>query len=381
MKDTLLDLWDTFRYWVEDNKQTAAGIVVLIIFLVILVYVLLPKPEGSELVEGVKPYTIAEVEAMKEVSTELDNTFSLLRVLNEGSQAEYPAYTVSVYLKKPFITEEDLMFEVEKLIDIYKWKSDFRMAGMKIKIFDRKEVFDKDFEPRATMYYAKKLTEETIKEEEDGGSYVYGEDVQEMNFRETIEAGEDPDYGEYELNLGAFRAMDKKENIIPLSDQEFSFYLKMHLYNTLKDGSDYAGAQLYLQWDLGRSLTKGGVNSIVKEFRKFQDRHLELRGQREYIDNLEYVKRDLAVERPQFLLFAETNQVIDDPLEAQKELIKFNPDVYLKPLQEYIDVKSDDIADEIEEEEKRKAEEAEKETQFEIEEDKESEESGPQEEE
>src|SRR5690625_3903245 len=86
MKDTLLDLWDTFRYWVEDNKQTAAGIVVLIIFLVILVYVLLPKPEGSELVEGVKPYTIAEVEAMKEVSTELDNTFSLLRVLNEGSQ-------------------------------------------------------------------------------------------------------------------------------------------------------------------------------------------------------------------------------------------------------------------------------------------------------
>lgn len=367
MRDTLLDLWDTFRYWVADNKQTAGGILVLIIFLGVVVYILIPKPQGSDLVKGVKPYTIAEVEAMKEVATELDDTFSLLDEYNEGSSLDYPAYNISVYLKKPFITEEDLMHEVNKLIDIYKWKEDFNLSGMKIQVYDRKEVFDMGLAPRATLYYYKSLTEDVLTPVEEGGSYVYGEDIYEMNFRETVEAGEKPDYDEYELNLGNFEAMRYKEDVIPLSDQEFSFYLKMHIYNELKGGSDYSGAQLYLQWDLGRSVTEGGVNTIVREFRKFQNRHLELRGQREYIENMEYFKRDLAIKKPQFLLFAETGMVVDDPLEAQKELINFNSSMYLKPLEEYIEDQSQEVSEQLKEEEQKRLEEDEEQTQFEIE--------------
>lgn len=346
--ERLLDIWDTFRYWVVDNKQLASGLVVMVMFLSFIVYILIPKPAGSEVVEGVAPYSLAEVEAMKEFSTELDDTFSLLEETTEGSNPDYPAFNVFLYLKKPFISENDLMAEVNKLIDIYKWREDYHLSGMKINIYDRKEVYDLGYEPRTTMYYMKKLSEETTLTEEEGGSYIPGTDVFEMNFQETIEVGEQPEYEDYVLNPGAFRAMKTDESITPLTDQEFSFYLKMYLYSALKDGSDYSGAQLYLQWDLGRSLTEGGVNTILREFRAFKDRHLDLNGQKEYIDNIEYIKRDLAIESPQFLLFAETGKIVSDPLEAQKELLKYNSSVYQRPLEEYVEERSTEISEELE---------------------------------
>src|SRR5699024_2170221 len=132
------------------------------------------------------PNTLAEVEAMKEVTEELDETFSLLEELDVTAQKEFPAYNISLYLKKPFINQRELELELEKFLEIYKWKTNNSLSGMKIQIYDRKEVFDRDLKPRATVYYAEKLTEEDLKDEEDGGTRERGEDTNEMNFQDTI---------------------------------------------------------------------------------------------------------------------------------------------------------------------------------------------------
>lgn len=367
MKDTLLDLWDTVRYWVEDNKQIAVGILIIIAFIGFIIFMYMPKPESSKLIKNSKPNTLEEVKEMKDVTESLDEDFSILDERKEGSQEKYPAYNLSLYMKKPFMNEDDLKKDIEKLIEIYKWKTDYNLSGMKIQLYDRKEVFEKDYLPRTTIYYSWKITEDAIKEEDEGGTFIYGDDIQDITYQDTIEAGKKPEYEEYVLDLGQFQQMKNDESITPLSDQEFSFYLKMHLYNELKEGSDYGGARMYLQWDLGRSLTKDGITAIVKEFREFQDRHLKLNGQREYIENLEFVKRDLAKESPQFLLFAETGEIVDDPLDAQKKLIEFSSGIYTKPLEDYIEEKSQDITDEVTEQEEERKEQEKKEKEKEIE--------------
>src|SRR5699024_3720124 len=79
-----------------------------------------------------------------------------------------------------------------------------------------------------------------------------------------------------------FDQMKYKDGVEPLTDQEFSLYLKMDMYSTLLGGSRYGGARTYLQWDLGKDVYKVGIAAIEKELDEVKDRDLELKGQVHY---------------------------------------------------------------------------------------------------
>src|SRR5699024_7177688 len=181
----------------------------------------------------------------------------------------------------------------------------------------------------------------------DLGKDVY-EDTNEMNFQDTIGREDDPDYEEYDLIVREFDQMKYKDGVEPLTDQEFSFYLKMDMYSTLLGGSRYGGARTYLQWDLGKDVYKDGIVSIEKEFEEFKDRHLELNGQVTYYDNEYLLKQEMVIDNPQFLLFVTEDEIEEDPLEAQKRLLELNEDLYKRPLEEYVEDKSNDLSEEFE---------------------------------
>jgi len=341
--DRLEDLW----YWILDNKQIVGGIVILLAVVGFFIYGKTGDFESNRLTPGYEPGTMEEVNAMKERSEDLDEVFSELEVRNVTVNEKYPAYDVSLYLKRPFISKRDLELQLTDFIDMYKWKTNDTMSGIKIDIYDRKEVFDKELLPRATVYYSKKFEAEDLLGEDEGGTRERGEDTNMMNFQDTIAAGKKPKYEDYDMIVRGFKPMTYSEEIIPLTDQEFSFYLKLDIYSTLAGGSKYGGVRTYLEWDLGKDLYKDGIVAIEREFDDFRKRHVGLGGQENYYDNEMILKQKLVVTDPQFLLYATQKKIEDDPLEAQNILLKSEPDLYKKPLQEYVEERSDDISDEF----------------------------------
>lgn len=341
--NTLEKIW----YWIVDHKQIV-GAAAIIIVLVYLFVIAKGGSDSNRLTPEVEPNTMAEVEAMKEESEELDKTFSQLDEIDVSVYSDYPAYEVSLFLKKPFINKKEFEDKLKDFIDMYKWKNNDMLSGMEIEVYDRKEVYDKDLKPRATVYYAEELSDEDLTDESDGGTREKGEDTNRMNFQDTIGEEEKPDYDEYDLTIHEFKNMTPKEEVDPLTDQEFSFYLKMDLYRTLMGGSRYGSAKTYLEWDLGKDVYKDGIVAIEREFEEFDERHTELGGQDSYYDNELLLKQDMVVSNPQFLLFVEKDEVEDDPIKAQKKLLEANPELYKKPLQEYIENRSEDISEEFE---------------------------------
>src|SRR5699024_4248089 len=252
--------------------------------------------DSNRLTPEVEPNTMAEVEAMKEESEELDKTFSQLDEIDVSVYSDYPAYEVSLFLKKPFINKKEFEDRLKDFIDMYKWKNNGMLSGMEIEVYDRKEVYDKDLKPRATVYYAEELSDEDLTDESDGGTREKGEDTNRMNYQDTIGEEEKPDYDDYDLTIHEFKNMTPKEEVDPLTDQEFSFYLKMDLYRTLMGGSRYGSAKTYLEWDLGKDVYKDGIVAIEREFEEFDERHTELGGQDTYYDNELLLKQEMVIE-------------------------------------------------------------------------------------
>src|SRR5699024_6979674 len=339
----LEDIW----YWIVDNKQIV-GAVILVALVVVIIVFAKTKGDSNRLTPEVESGTMQEVKAMKDVSEELDETFSMLDEINATVHHDYPAYEISLFLKKPFINKKEFEDRLKDFVDMYKWKTNDSLSGMEITVYDRKEVYDKDLKPRAFVYYAEELSEEDLTDVSDGGTRERGEDTNRMNFQETIGKDEKPDYDDYDLTIHEFKKMTPKEEVEPLTDQEFSFYLKMDLYRTLMGRSRYGSAKTYLEWDLGKDVYKDGIVAIEREFEEFDERHTELGGQDTYYDNELLLKQEMVIENPQFLLFVTRDEVEDDPIEAQKKLLEADPELYKKPLQEYIEERSGDISDEFE---------------------------------
>lgn len=351
------DWWYSFIYWVEDNVQYVVAGLILALFIGIMVFIRVGEGvEGNPLVEGVKKDTIEEVEAMKEVTGNVDDVFSLLGERRVGTHEEFPAYEIDIFLKKPFIHEADFKDALKEYIEIYKWKENYKLSGLKIRVYDRKQVYDENLLPRASVYYFEEIDPEQLLTEEEGGERLYGDDVMADNFLETIEAGEKPSYGNYDIRIDGFKDLELNKSIVPLTDQEFAFYLKMEMYQTILGGSKYGGAKLYLQWDLGKDVYKDGIVAIEREFENFNKRHLDIGGQHGYYENEYILKQQLAVEKPQFLLFALTNNVVDDPLDAQRELIKEDPELFKDVLEENIEEQVQDLVDDEDDEDEEEEE-------------------------
>ncbi|MCY8636571.1 hypothetical protein MOD96_01980 [Bacillus sp. S17B2] len=350
----LRDWFDNVRYFVEDHKRWFGwGIAAVLIGLLILVLVL-PDKSGSA---GVGSNTNNELKELKAGSKELEEVFSQLQETPVGTSDSLPAYEVSLYLKQPFISEDDLTADIQKYVDLMKLKvnddkNDKYLLGLKIKVYDRKIVFDKDLTPRATAYYM--LKKESSKDSKTEDQYDSLGDQDELIWDKTLQQTKNPNYKEdYQLLVNGFSELDDSQKITPLSDEEFAFYLKLNMYNSLM-GDTYGGAQLYLQWDLGRNVSNDGVVAIVNEFENFEKRQTDIGGLDDYYDNVDYLKQDLAIKNPQFLLFATTNEVVDDAQEAQKKLIESDPDLYTQVIEDHIQEKADQLGEQLNTDEKDK---------------------------
>ncbi|KLA07012.1 hypothetical protein B4086_5488 [Bacillus cereus] len=356
MRDKMEDI----KWFIQDHiKEIGAGIVVIVAIAIGVLF----TSGGSEKKGDVKENSKAELTQMEEQAETLRGIFSELQTSQQGIHKENVVLKVALYLKQPFLSEDELRTHLDDYMKLLKQKYSVDkkyVTGLEVSIYDRKIVFDKELQPRATAYYMlKKNKEEEATEDEqtEPKKDAFGNEIKRTKtnvarkvdmsrevWDETIAQSGEPKYENYEWVVTGFEPMNKETPTTPLSDEEFAFYLKLNQYSALM-GSLTGGAQLYLQWDLGQNVFKDGVGAILKEFKTFSDRQTKLNGLADYYDNVDVLKKKLAVERPQFLLFAETKEVVDDKEEAQAKLIKFNPNLYTDAIKENIDKVAEELKD------------------------------------
>lgn len=337
MRERLEDIW----WFIEDHLNVILTVALVVIAIVIGAYMV--NTSGGDSTE-VKPNTPEELRSLEEESLKLQEQFSELEFAPQSINDKNLVYKISLFMKQPFMSEDEINDAMYNYVKALKMKyndstNDTYLTGVKFELYDRKAIFDEGLAPRATVYY---MLNDIDLDEVKKDKYVQNENVTELTWNATIEQEKEPDYTDYQLVTMGFTPLDSESTVKPLTDEEFAFYLKLNKYNALA-GSVLGGAQLYLQWDLGQNVYKDGVGAILKEFTSFTERQTELGGLDDYYDNVDILKRELAIDRPQFLLFAETTEVVDSREEAQKKLIEFNPDLYTDTIKEAIEEKANEL--------------------------------------
>lgn len=296
--------------------------------LLLLFFIWVAVSDGK--VDSNKPKmgVLEEYDVTIKKADEVSHIFSEFSSYQIAPSNQYVAYEVNLYLKQPFISESDFKKAVNQYIELLKWKvndkkTDTHLVGIRINVYDREIVYREDLPPRATVRYM--LATEDKKKKKKDDKYLSGTD---MRWEHTITQTKEPDYTKYKTVI-AFERMKYTLGVVPLSDEEFEFYMKLDKYSALRGGNVQGGANLYLQWDLGRDITKDGLNRITKEFSDFQDRHVSLGGRKNYYTNSIKLKEELAVENPRFLVYALTKEIIDDRTLAKRRLIKIDSKFYL----------------------------------------------------
>lgn len=359
MRDKIEDI----KWYIQDHVKEIGGITVIVFAVVVAGFMLFGgKSDKDSKTALAKENTRAEMKQLEERSNSLREVFSEIKTVNQGLTPDNLVFKTSLYLKQPFLGEDELQNYINDYIISLKQKHNVDgkyLTGLELDIYDRKILSDKELAPRAKVYYMLKDKEEKEKEEKDekpkkdalgneikSGKIQVERQVDKLNsvWEETVAQKDEPDYKDYELIITGFEPLNRDASVKPLSDEEFAFYLKLNQYSAIT-GSLTGGAQLYLQWDLGQNVFKDGVGAILKEFKAFSERQTKLGGLADYYDSVDVLKKSLAIERPQFLLFAETKEVVDGKEEAQAKLIKFNPNLYTDAIKENINKVSEDMQD------------------------------------
>lgn len=338
LKDKILDFWGDYK------KYIVVGI--LLVVVIFLAYVAIVDKKYEE-TGGKKVGIVEDYEKMVNKSKEISYIFSEFSTYNVGNSTKLPAYEVNLYLKQPFISSAEFDTAIDDYIELLKWrvndeKTKTYLAAVRINVYDREIIYRKNLEPRAYIEY--KWREEDEKKKKKSDEFLQDTD---LRWEQTVSNKKEPDYEKYYTNV-KFESLDTGKGIEPLSDEEFAFLLKLDLYGSVNDGDVVAGIITYLEWDLGRNLSKSGITSILREFYTFTARHYRIGGQTRYYEDKYAVRRELAISNPRFLVFALTKEVMDDELTAKRRLIKLDAKQYL-PL--YIEDAKNKILNKDEEDE------------------------------
>lgn len=330
-------MWDNIKYTREDWKEYYplrfwGGIFGIIAVIILGIWLSIRVPVGYDKNGDPKENSNEQITQLKKDSKTLRKTFSELNVMDVSTDKNHPILQISLFLKNPYVTQDDLSNDLNLYIKTLKTKYNSgkkkEIRAIRFDIYDRKIVYDKGLTPRATAYYMRDsldVLKENKKDEQEQERANATADTNTYIWQKTVEETKRPNYDDYTLNISGFTAYDANTNA--LSDEEFAFFLKLKLYSAIA-GSDTAAAQLYLKWDLGASLDSDGQGLMVDEITDFMEREYNTGDKTEYYDNPDLLKQSLAVQRPQFLLFATTDELQLNRLDAQKELIKNNSDLY-----------------------------------------------------
>lgn len=344
--DRLLDLWYTVSdlaidawWWVTENVKTTIMGVGFILF-VILSFVVYNNQSGSGI--GYDSATLPEnseeqLEYMQTKSDELKEVFSELQIINT-SPDNYPVLEIDLYLKQPFMRRRDVESYLNTYIDLLKLryndsKSDTRIKAVRIEIYDREVVFSQNLPSNGTYTYM--LASEYVDEPRDDYDNR-NRSMYDIGWEQTTMQSRTPDYNRYAVYFD-YQELREDASVQPLSDEEFEWYLKFEQYAALAGGVPGA-ARLYLQWELGANTTQGGYLAVIDSFNIFVDRLRDINARRDfYSDDPDSLRRQLVITNPQFLLFADHGEIIEDPYEARARLININSSLYTRPVERWIE--------------------------------------------
>ena len=354
MKEKIEGLWLTIKdfvqdgiWWVQDNVKSALYLVGIVV-VGFLVYAILQSDKSSgysSKVENLEPNSEEQLAFMKDSSESLKEVLSELQVINVGVDPRYPMLDIDLYLKKPFISSRDLEDALNLYLDLLKLKynddNDKKyLSGVRINIYDRKVVFEKRLRPNGTYTYM--LHKNNVEESDDKFDRVIN--ISQAAWELTMDRKKKPNYRDYQVQF-EFNELTRNPSISPLSDEEFEWYLKYKVYQAMA-GNSNPGSRLYMQWELGANTTRDGFYLVTKSFEKFEDRLKGINAVTDYYttkDDLYSLKQELAISNPQFLLYVETREIEEDPMEARRKLILYDSSNYTRIIENWIDRQSSEF--------------------------------------
>lgn len=331
---------DSIKWWVEDHLKEI-GIIVVVIFIVIggIKVVQISEDDGSP--EGLEESLVYLIDT----SRELKDTFSLLEERDIGVDPNYPVKEITLFVKEPFITASKLVYTLEKYVESVKLVEETKgkqVKAIRFLLYDRKIVWEEGLRPKGTYEYRLPTSVVTP---EDVNTTTFGTETQtydQVAWDLTLKAKGKPKYNTYKIE-GSYRYLQQKTGVDLLTDQEFEWYLKYNKYESLGDGFN-----LYLVWELGAKPNEEGRTVVKKQFDEFVKRLSAINDQITYYDYADGVKRELIIDKPQFLYYAETSKVAKDDEEARRKLVELHPSMYTETVNAWLDKLASQKANEVE---------------------------------
>lgn len=333
---------DELMYRIKENKL-AVYLIVGFIVLIIVLFAFKPSAEedaGKDVVSMSNKY--------QKIEKELETDFSVLNVsTNSTTYQNRPVVTYDLYLKNPFITSEQYDYDIQKFIDLVKWKysnpdNDVYLSAISIKVYDRKILFDRGILPRDFVTYALDSVPEDDAEMQDvyDNSKNPKADMLDYSSRQK----DVPDYSKYVIKQ-SFTPMENSEDNPPLTDDEVLFLLKIIDYNILQD-KDITETSISMEklllWEYGLDISnyKDITNKDLKEYsisigitsqkdvEKLMQRFVDSYNNQFslYPENESYYtsvyRNSLIVKYPKLVNYLVNNHISKNNLDAKKQLIK-----------------------------------------------------------
>lgn len=333
---------DELMYRIKENKL-AVYLLVGFIVLIIVLFAFKPSAEedaGKDVVSMANKY--------QKIEKEIESDFSVLNVsTNSTTYQNRPVVSYDLYLKNPFITTEQYNYDIQKFIDLVKWKysnpdNNVYLSAVSINVYDRKILFDRGVLPRDFVTYALDSVLEddtTMKDVYDNSKNPKADMIEYSSRQKDV-----PDYSKYVVKQ-SFTPMESSEDNPPLTDDEVLFLLKIMDYNILQNrditetsisieklllweyGLDTSNYEDITNKDLQEYSISIGITS-QKDVEKLMQRFIESYNNKFslYPENESYYKsvyrNSLIVKYPKLVNYLVNNHISKTNLDAKKQLIK-----------------------------------------------------------
>lgn len=359
--------FDSIKYWIKENSI----VVFLVAFFIVLIPLMLILKPATE--EEQAENIVSQYQNFKQYEGNLEQNFAVMNIqVDNNLNPKRPSYKVDLFLKNPFISEEEYKARLEEFYKLFVWKyskedKDIYVSAVKVNVYDRKILFDMQKLARdSSMYIVKNVDE---KDEIKLKEYNQAENQYEYLYNYSSSVKTKPDYNNYMFTsdfLGI--SNDKKEDSIPLTDTEIKFLLKVFDYNVLLNSEldSTRGLDLLLLWEYGvedsniseqdkiieseniRNLTKYGYSDMVNRLQQYYEFN-----KRFYLNNTSYGKSDyqnrLLAKYPKLAYYIATKKIAKSNLEAKQKLIKIeriNTDIY-SDSKSYLDIFIEDAKEKL----------------------------------
>lgn len=363
IKDVTIDFYYLHRIWFY-----VIVIAIFLLFLLIFTKVnsLSKGINGDE--DGLpKQHTTEVLSYLDKQKGIQSKMFSGLSYREQGEDNRI-AIENSLYLKKPFEEAEEIEKNIRNMAKSIHAKyngSGKELMAIRIKVYDRKVAFDKGLNPRGEYYYlpkADEIYERLVSEAEEEAEEVnedrndeveqessntilrkYGKKRQDIIYNYLLEETDEKlpkKTSDYHVETSKpVETFDMDEGKEPLSDEEYAFYTKLKLYESIT-GNRSGSIRTFLRWDMGLDLNDSATNLLYDKFNEFMDRQDEALSGDDLLPNKTTLESQLVLKRPQFFVFVKYDELESDFYKAQKKIVEKDESKYKKIIEDDINKKA-----------------------------------------